>query len=197
MISSTGEKYRRRSIRLCGYDYSRPGAYFITVCVKKRNCLFGKIDDGKIRLNELGKIVTEKWLWLAQRFPYVKLDEYVVMPNHFHGILWIIDISCRGGSRPAPTDEIDPESKPIKIKPVGQIIGAFKTVSAKQINIVRNSQGDSVWQRDFFDCIGRNENELLRIRRYIVNNPVQWDNDTENPSFNFPRYVAMPNPQRQ
>jgi putative transposase len=94
-------KHHRHSIRLPEYDYTQPGAYFVTICVKNRDCLFGEIVNGEMRLNEYGEIVTEKWRWLAQQYPYVKLDEFIVMPNHFHGILWIRDISRRGGSRPA------------------------------------------------------------------------------------------------
>jgi len=209
-------KHHRHSIRLRGYDYSQPGAYFITICVWNRECVFGKIDNSEMRLNEFGEIVSEKWRWLAQQYPYVKSDEFIVMPNHFHGILWIRDIACRGGSRPAPT-EIQPPglsrpaptdlqppglSRPapkdgIKIKPVGQLIGAFKTVSAKQINNIRNSSGISVWQRDFYDRIGRDENELSRIRQYIRNNPANWNADDENPICKSPKYVVMLNPQTQ
>lgn len=194
-------KHHRRSIRLQGYDYSQPGAYFVTLCIQGRECLFGEIIDGVMRLNEYGTIVREKWDWLAEKYPYVALDECIVMPNHFHGILWIRDGSCRGGSRPAPTETgIEPrtvsKNNDKKIKPVGQIIGAFKTVSAKQINICRSKQGIPVWQRDFYDHIGRNEKELSRIRNYIRNNPANWVSDEENPICISPRYVAMPNPQK-
>ena len=154
MSSGVYHKYtgyhNRKSIRLRGYDYSLPGAYFVTLCVKNRECLFGKIITGAMQYSQYGLIAREKWEWLGQQYPYVKLDEYTVMPSHFHGILWIRDISRTGGfrrsgSRPAPAESI-------KIKPIGQIIGAFKTVSAKQINIIRNSRGNSVWQRDFYAC---------------------------------------------
>jgi REP element-mobilizing transposase RayT len=194
MTSVTPAKHNRRSVRLPDYDYSKPGAYFITICVRNRECLFGEIINGEMRLNEFGEIVSEKWLWLAQQYLYIKLDEFVVMPNHFHGILWIRDISRRGGSRPAPTQS-DTFYNDIKIKPVGQLIGVLKTVSAKQVNIARNTVGFPVWQRDFYDHIGHNENELIQIRQYIRNNPSAWDNDNENPVLKSPWYVAMPNPQ--
>ena len=99
----------------------------------------------------------------------------------------------RGATR--PDNEIDIESQSIKIKTLGEIIGAFKTVSAKQINIIRNSPGISIWQRDFYEHIGRNENELFRIRQYIINNPIKWNKDNENPQLESPEYVAMPNPK--
>jgi REP element-mobilizing transposase RayT len=194
MTSVTPAKHNRRSVRLPDYDYSKPGAYFITICVRNRECLFGEIINGEMRLNEFGEIVSEKWLWLAQQYLYIKLDEFVVMPNHFHGILWIRDIARWGGSRPAPTQS-DTFYNDIKIKPVGQLIGVLKTVSAKQVNIARNTVGFPVWQRDFYDHIGHNENELIQIRQYIRNNPSAWDNDNENPVLKSPWYVAMPNPQ--
>jgi putative transposase len=197
-------KHTRRSIRLPGYDYSKPGAYFVTICVQNRECLLGEIENKTVRLNEFGTIVRETWEWLANHYPYIRLDEFVVMPNHFHGILWIQDVSCRGGSRTASTKKQDdensieiPANNATKIKPVGRIIGAFKTVSSKQINIRRKLPGVSFWQRDFYDHIGRDENELVRIRQYIRKNPEIWDSDGENVPCKSPRYVAMPNPQKQ
>jgi REP element-mobilizing transposase RayT len=97
----------------------------------------------------------------------------VVMPNHFHGIL-MIDVGGRGGSRTAPTTDS------IKRKPLGQLVGAFKTVSAKQINILRNSPGLPVWQRGYYDRIIRDEREMDRIQRYIESNPSRWAKDGEN-----------------
>jgi putative transposase len=201
----------RQSIRLPGYDYRRPGAYFITLCVKGRECLFGEIRSGTMRLNEQGEIIDEKWKWLEHQYPYVKLDEFTVMPNHFHGILWIRDISCpgnsgfkcAGGSRTAPTMgclKNDVATLPVnsmKIKSLGRLVGAFKTISAKEINIRRNTVGESLWQRDFYDRISRKENELFRVRDYIRNNPLNWESDEENPVMKSPRYVAQPNPQRR
>ena len=114
--------HHRRSIRLKGYDYSQAGAYFVTIVTWQREMLFGEIVDGVMKLNVIGKIVSGKWQWLETQYEYVELGEWVVMPNHFHGILVIHD-DGRGGSRPAPT--------PIKHKPLGGLIGAFKTVSTK------------------------------------------------------------------
>ena len=95
--------HRRRSIRLPGYDYSRPGAYFVTIVAQDRLCLFGEVVDGEMRLNEAGGMVVEAWEWLATRHPYVELDSYVVMPNHLHGIIVLTDEGGRGGSRTALT----------------------------------------------------------------------------------------------
>ena len=173
------QKHHRRSIRLKGYDYSQAGAYFVTLVTWQRECLFGEIVNGEIPqggdviLNDFGKIVSEKWQWLETQYEYVELGSWVVMPNHFHGILVIHD-DRRGGSRPAPT--------PIKHKPLGGLIGAFKTVSSKHINLLRRTDGIPVWQRNYYEHIIRNEREMDRISRYIESNPLRWDDDDENPN---------------
>jgi len=164
--------HHRRSIRLQGYDYSQAGAYFVTIVAWQREMLFGEIMDGMMKLNEFGRIVSEKWQWLEMQYEYVELGEWVIMPNHFHGILVIHD--GRGGSRSAPT--------PIKRKPLGGLIGAFKTVSTKQVNLLRDTEGQVVWQRNYYERIIRNEPEMDRITRYIESNPLRWADDDENPN---------------
>jgi REP element-mobilizing transposase RayT len=159
--------HHRRSIRLQGYDYSQTGAYFITVCTQNRECLFGGIVNGEMWLNEAGKFVADSWKWLAEQYDHVSLDAYVVMPNHLHGIIVITD-GCRGGSRTAPTG---------KHKPIGRLIGAFKTVSTKRVNELRHTPGTKLWQRNYWEHIIRDESELNRIRDYIRNNPAQWETD--------------------
>jgi len=120
------------------------------------------------------RIVEETWLWLADHHAHVTLDEYVIMPNHLHGVLLIND-ARRGGSRTAPT-----QSAPRK--PLGRLIGAFKTVSTKRINAMRNTAGVSMWQRNFYERIIRDEDELNHVRTYIQDNPSRWEEDPENPS---------------
>ncbi len=93
------DKHHRQSIRLPGYDYSQAGFYFVTICCYQRQCLFGDIADGVMQLNQYGEIVAETYQWLSQRYPYLNLDEWIIMPNHFHGIMVISNQSCRGGSR--------------------------------------------------------------------------------------------------
>jgi len=166
--------HHRRSIRLSGYDYTQAGAYFVTVVAYQRECLFGDVMDGNVILNEFGMVVAETWQWLENQYPYVTSGTAVVMPNHFHGIL-IIDVGGRGGSRTAPTDSI-------KRKPLGRLIGAFKTMSTKQINVLRNSPGIHVWQRNYYERIIRDEREMDRIHRYIESNPTTWADDGENPA---------------
>src|SRR5690242_4629520 len=104
------DKHHRRSIRLADYDYKQSGAYFITVCMKDRECLFGQIIEGEMRLNELGKAAAECWEWLGRQYPQVSLDAWIVMPNHLHGVI-VLDNFHKGGSRTAPTRQ--PKPKPL------------------------------------------------------------------------------------
>jgi len=173
-MSSEIDHPQRRSIRLKGYDYSSPGAYFVTVCEKKRRCMFGDVVDGEMRLSEYGRVVQECWEWLERRYQYVNLDQWVVMPNHIHGIIVILnnrEVTSRGGSRTAPT----------KRKPLGRLIGAFKTISTKHINQLRGTPGVSLWQRNYYEHIIRDKSELDRIRHYIVDNPLKWEWDKYHP----------------
>jgi REP element-mobilizing transposase RayT len=161
----------RKSIRLAGYDYTSEGAYFVTICTRDFCCLF---DHRAVREPPvLRDVVVDSWLWLATRYSYVSLDEYVLMPNHLHGIL-IIENVCTGGSGAALSN-----TKP---KSLGSLIGAFKTVSTKHINKMRRTPGAKIWQRNYFDRIVRNEEELTRIREYILENPLNWDKDKYHPS---------------
>ena len=183
----------RRSIRLKGYDYRQAGGYFVTLVTQGREMLFGEVVNGEMELNDFGKIVAETWQWLETQYPYVALGEWTVMPNHFHGIIFILDDDGRGGSRTAPTNPqtvpTDPQTVPanpqpitdaVKRKPLGRLIGAFKTVSTKHINVARHTEGTMVWQRNYYEHILRNETELNRITRYIESNPARWADDNEN-----------------
>ncbi len=165
-------RHHRRSIRLKGYDYAQAGAYFVTMCTQNRACLFGEVVDGQMRVNECGRVVADSWMWLSARYPHVDLDEWVVMPNHLHGIIILTGPDGRGGSRTAPTENR---------KPIGRLIGAFKTVSTKRLNTMHNSPGVPVWQRNYYEHIVRSEESLHQIRRYIVDNPARWNEDRENP----------------
>ena len=173
------EKHRRRSIRLQDYDYSQAGAYFITICTKNRECLFGEISDGKIVLNEFGQIVESVWLDLPKHYPNIELDAFVIMPNHIHGIVFIVG----AGLKPAPTkpaNTIAP-TKVMKNYPLSEIVRGFKTFSSRKINEMRFKSGMSLWQRNYYEHIIRNEQSLTHIRDYILTNPLSWDLDKENP----------------
>jgi REP element-mobilizing transposase RayT len=191
-------KHQRRSIRLQGYDYSQPGAYFVTICTRNRESLFGEIVEGEMILNEYGQIVAGCWICLAKQYTYAELDEWVVMPNHLHGILAIVDdgrgMACRtptGIDREAPIirrgDRLGrpyTPNRPHGPAPgsIGAIVGQFKSIATKRINAFRGIPGAPVWQRNYYEHIIRNEDELNRLRQYILDNPVQWEMDENNPN---------------
>jgi len=157
--------HSRKRLRLSGYDYAQPGAYFLTMCVQRRECLLGRVSHGEMHLTEYGKIAIDCWNTLPHHYPHVDLDAFAIMPNHVHGILFI-----RAGLKPAPTN-----------KPITEIIRAFKTFSARKINQLRNTPGSSVWQRNFYEHVIRDDLSLQRIREYIETNPQRWALDRENP----------------
>lgn len=169
--SHHAKPYRnRRPIRLQGYDYSRAGAYFVTVCTHDRLCLFGEIADRRMALNDAGRMVQQVWDDLPNHYSHVELDECVVMPNHVHGIVVIVG----AGFKPAPT-------KPTKRHGLPEIVRALKAFSARRINEMRGMPGGKIWQRGYYEHIIRNDDELNRIREYIANNPMKWEMDRENP----------------
>ena len=189
--------HHRRSIRLKGYDYSQQGAYFVTICTYQRNCLFGEIVDNEMKLNTNGEIARGSWLSIPRHFQNIELDEFVIMPNHLHGIILIVNNSEEEGKALANQDFpqqqklssqcFAPTGETIKIngtKPqsLAAIIQNFKSVSTRQINRINNSKGNVIWQRNYYEHIIRNEEALNNIRQYIVNNPINWAEDKENPA---------------
>ena len=231
------EKHRRRSIRLPGYDYSQPGAYFVTICTLNRACLFGDIVNGVMRLNPMGCMVQECWMAIPQHFPHVVLDAFVVMPNHVHGILVIVEKTNAGTPHPAeamhsveathsvgamrsvgathdvgathsagamrsvgtphpaeamrsvgathasPLQNDNTPTRPRgpKRQSIASIVGSFKSAVTKCINEYRGTPGAPVWQRNYYEHIIRTEESLNRIREYILQNPLRWHLDRENP----------------
>jgi len=174
----------RRSFRIKDYDYSSHGGYFVTLCVQNRLSLFGMIGDAGMQMNELGTCVSDCWEWLSVRYSFIELDVWTLMPNHLHGIL-ILDPRRRGASRFALEEgEGGSRTAPTTIKPLGRLIGAFKTVSTKRINAIRDTPGAVLWQRNFWERVIRNMDELNRIREYISLNPRRWLLDRENPHRN-------------
>ena len=183
------ELHHRRSIRLQHYDYAQAGAYFVTICAQNRACLFGAISEGQMQANDHGKIVNECWNDLPDHYGQVILDEFVVMPNHVHGIIILTDNTVgagslvRAGFKPAPTmndNDIQSRRSP-KHHGLPEIIRAFKTFSARRINQTRNTPGMSIWQRNYYEHVIRNEDDLNKVREYIIINPAGWDKDEENP----------------
>jgi putative transposase len=191
-------RYGSRSIRLKGYDYTRDGAYFVTVCTHGRAHVFGTVVNDEMRSNACGREVARCWVWLAEQYPYVRMDEWIVMPDHIHGIVVITDgmnanEPRRGGSRTAQTRTASPAefvdgpnvgmnhsgSVPPKRKPLGRLIAAFKTVSTRRVNDLRSTPGANLWQRNYYDHVIRDDLSLLRTREYIVRNPSLWRPDHE------------------
>jgi putative transposase len=155
--------HHRRSIRLPGYDYSLPGAYYITVVVFGRQHLLGVIDQAAMQLNKFGQIVKFAWLDLPKHYPYIELGEFCIMPNHFHGIIILNDVERPG----------------IKRHPLPEIIRAFKSFSSRRINAIRKLTGSPFWQRNYYEHIIRNDQDHDNIREYISTNPQNWNTDDE------------------
>ena len=170
---------QRRSLRLKEYDYSRGGAYFITICTYNRECVLGNVADEEMILNQSGNIVLACWNSLLERYDNIELDKFVVMPNHVHGIIKIIDHVGAIHELPLQTANTNQKTKRRRML-IPKIVGYFKMNSSKQINTIRNSTGIPVWQRNYYEHIIRNENKLNKIREYIHNNPIRWHLDREN-----------------
>ena len=168
------ERHHRRSIRLQGYNYAQAGAYFVTVCTQRRDCLFGDVSEGQMRLNSLGTIVQACWADLPHHYAHVELDAFVVMPNHVHGIILLTDVGA--GFKPAPTRPV-----PANRHGLPEIVRAFKTFSARRINERRAAPGVPIWQRNYYEHVIRNEDDLQRIREYIQSNTLKWKDDPDNP----------------
>ena len=179
MMKYNPDKHHRRSIRLREYDYSQAGAYFVTICTKDRESIFGEIAGGEMRLNSFGKMVQTCWLDLPRHYPHVELDAFVIMPNHIHGIVVLTYVGA--GLKPAPTHGLS------------EIIRGLKTFSSRRINDSRNTVGTPLWQRNYYEHIIRNETDLDNIRQYIMDNPIKWGEDENNPrNIGRDRSVCLP-----
>ena len=195
-------------MRLPGYDYSTPGFYFVTLVTEHRENLFGSVNEGEMNLSEYGVMVARNWTTLPYRYHTIRLDEFVVMPNHLHGIIEIrntsggldravpamvplhddgplpVGVGFTSIEKPTPTgnDHIDAHSTSVrKRRGLPEIIRGFKTSSATSINDLRGSTGARVWQRNYYDRIIKDEIDLERTRQYIRNNPKNWTADSNNP----------------
>jgi|SRR6185369_6962086 len=175
--------HHRNSVRLRSYDYSSDGAYFITICTFQKEPILADIVNGAAHLKSPGEIVQEEWLKSAQIRPEIDLDEFIIMPNHLHGIVFINDPVGAHGMRPESGGfEMRAHSRtPLHraAKSLGSFIAGFKSACTKRINEARNTAGVSVWQRNFHERIIRNDEELHSLRNYILTNPVRWEGDGE------------------
>jgi len=181
----------RRSIRLKEYDYSHPGAYFVTICTRDRECLFGDVVGGQVVLSAAGEIAKSVWVGLPNRFPLVALDEYVMMPNHVHGIILV------GAQFIAPDPEDGMENCSYTL---GDIIRTYKATVTRLVRLRNNSViGRDVmkagvmnhaptgaarfgWQRNYYEHVIRNDDDLQHTREYIAGNSARWDEDENNPA---------------
>ena len=175
---------RRRSIRLKEFDYAEPGAYFVTIVTQDRSCLFGDILNGQMQLSRAGEAVTRWWLELARKFTTVETDEFVVMPNHCHGIIVIIDPPVGADLRVGPPTA---RTGAHIGAPLPMIVQWFKTMSTNEYmrgvkNLGWTPLRGRLWQRNYYEHIIRGEESLNRIRQYILDNPARWEFDRENPA---------------
>lgn len=157
----------RKLNRKRGYDYSSPGAYFVTICVHgrmRKEPVFGSISNGTMSLNEWGTVAVRYWEEIPDHYDNVRLDEYCVMPDHIHGIIWIVG-AMTVGDVPVRTEQCS-----VLTGTLSKIIKSFKNAVTKHI-------GKSIWQRSYYDRIIRDNDELYRIREYIKRNPKNWGND--------------------
>jgi REP element-mobilizing transposase RayT len=184
-------QHHRRSIRVKGYDYTEPGAYFVTIVTYQRGCLFGEVIHETMLLNDFGRIADECWRAIPDHFPNVELGAHMIMPNHVHGVIVIraddesastVVVAQHVGAQHccAPT----PDNHKINVKPgsLGAIVRSYKSAVSYRINKEHNATG--IWQRNYYEHIIRNADEAKRIHLYIEANPAQWDGVDENPSNN-------------
>ena len=177
--------HHRRSLRLKGYDYTQVGAYFVTIVLQDRLCLFGEIVNTEMQLSQAGEVARRVWDGLPDRFPTITIDTFVIMPNHLHGIIMIDQIPPVGAALvAAPT-----HAQSVHLQPaLGAIIGAYKSLTTVEYTRgVKTMKWTPfrrrLWQRNYYEHIIRNEDALKHIRQYIISNPGQWDSDKENPCF--------------
>ncbi len=192
------ERHHRKSIRLGGYDYASPGAYFVTIVTQDRACLFGEISRGRMQLNAAGMAAQTMWAAIPVHFPRVRLDALVVMPNHVHGIILIAGTDAAtddaDGSVPDDAAELvrathasprrSPQWSPPQSPPhhphgpprrsIGAIIGSYKSAVSRHINQLRRPRSGLVWQRNYYERIIRDYPSLQRVRKYIYANPRNW-----------------------
>jgi REP element-mobilizing transposase RayT len=146
----------RKTIRLKDYDYSSAGYYYITICTKDRKCILGKAENDSITVSKLGEIITKNWNALVSMYKHIELNQYVVMPNHIHAII-VLNENCT--------------------KTIGDIICGYKSKTAREYNKINKLNGEAIWQRGYYEHIIRNEKELYRIQKYILENPIKWKYD--------------------
>jgi putative transposase len=181
------KKHHRRSIRLQEYDYAQPGAYYVTVVVWQRKFLFGDVVNKEMVLSNFGLVAKQQWEKIPRRFPNIELGAFIIMPNHMHGIIVITDGRGTAGNRDDHDDKSSRRApsheefqKPVKGS-VPTIVRSYKSAVAYRINLIQRTQGVPVWQRNYYEHIIRNQQDLQNKTDYIGANPMLWDDDDNNP----------------
>ncbi len=182
--------HHRRSIRLRGYDYAQPGAYFVTLCVQQHECVFGRIISDEMVLNDVGEMAALWWEELPRKFPSCETDAFVVMLNHLHGLVVIRDDSSTGVHSAGGHERGGHAGPPLRIgdRPtLGRIVRWFKTMTTNAYIRGVDEHGwerfnGRLWQRNYYEHIIRDPDDLSRVREYIENNPRAWEHDPENPA---------------
>ncbi|NEP12886.1 MAG: glucose-6-phosphate 1-dehydrogenase [Symploca sp. SIO2C1] len=176
------DKHHRQSIRLKNYDYRQAGAYYVTICCYQKRCLLGEIIDGVMHPNLAANTVQAVWDSLPRHFRFIELDAFVIMPNHIHGIIVIKENDHNIGLKRLNSKKFVTEpslAKGTQSGSLGAIVQNFKSVTTRRINRLNRNQG-TLWHRNYYDEIIRNEEAYLNIRRYIRENALNWDDDEEN-----------------
>lgn len=188
-------KHHRRSIRLRGFDYGQAGAYFVTTCTQDRECVFGSIYNGEMTLNDAGRMINKSWNELPMKYSGIGIDEFVVMPNHIHGII-ILPVGAGPSAYPDIMNQQNiGQPAGVKGQPQGvaptrlslpDVVHRFKSFTSTQYRIgVEQFKWQPfrvrLWQRNYYEHIIRSEDELNRVREYIINNPLRWIEDEDNP----------------
>ena len=166
----------RKPNRLKDYDYSQTGYYLVTICTQDRVNYFGGIEKGQMRLSDIGQIITDCWRRIPEHFRNTALDEFVVMPNHIHGIVVIVG---NADLRSLPRDGTPPQNTDRSKMYLSKIVHGFKSSVTRMVRKQWNNHGFG-WQKSFYDHVIRNDEDLHRVRAYIQNNPLNWELDKNN-----------------
>ena len=187
-ISGIFMKFKRKSLRLANYDYSQVGLYYITICVNQQLCLFGDVVDKKLQINDAGKMIARSFIEITKYYKGFDIDTYIVMPNHFHGIIVINDEKFGALPRGHPFLKqwnYDQNTLILNNLSLGDVVGRFKSLTThRYIKGVKDHQWipfyEKLWQRNYHDHIIRNKKTLFAARRYIIDNPIHWEKKESN-----------------
>ncbi len=189
-----GAVHHRRSIRLQDYDYTKEGAYYITICTSDKRLLFGTVNHESVLLNRIGQIAEQCWLKIPDHSTNVTIDYYIVMPNHFHGILFITEPPTDSnvllpltsvGAQPVEYPDFNgaaPCADKVRVpcvipRSLGSIVRSYKSAVSRLAHGLPEFKTTPIWQRNYYEHVIRDEDDLYMKRNYIQNNPLQWELD--------------------